>query len=109
MKQQKTISGKASITYIDTRKVAKLANLVVTEEEHLEIQNQLNDIIGYIKKLNSVDTSNIEPTAQVTGLKNVTRNDTFADDTLSVTDALSGTKKTHNNLFVVEKLVDTTS
>ena len=109
MKQQKTISGKANITYIDTRNVAKLADLVVTEEEHLEIQNQLNDIIGYIKKLNSVDTSDIEPTAQVTGLKNVTRNDNFADDRLSVTDALSGTKKTHNGLFKVDKLVDTTS
>ncbi len=108
MKQQKTISGTANITYIDTRNVAKLANLTFTEEEHLEIQNQLNDVIGYIKKLNAVDTSNIEPTAQVTGLKNVTRNDSFAGDTLSVEDALSGAKTTYNGLFKVDKLVDTT-
>lgn len=94
---------------IDVRKVAKLANLSLSPNEEKEFDQQLNSIVGYIEKLNSVDTSSIEPTAQVTGLKNVTRNDTFADDTLSVTDALSGTQKTHNDLFVVEKLVDTTS
>lgn len=93
---------------IDVKKVAKLANLTLTETEEQEFDKQLNDIVGYIEKLNSVDTSNIEPTAQVTGLTNKTRNDGFSDDSLSVEDALSGTKKTHNNMFVVDKLVDTT-
>ncbi len=93
---------------IDVKKVAKLANLTLSLDEEKEFDKQLTDIVGYIEKLNSVDTSNIEPTAQVTGLKNKTRNDDFADDNLSVTDALSGTKKTHNGLFVVDKLVDTT-
>ena len=94
---------------IDVKKVAKLANLVLTSEEETKFDKQLNEIVGYIEKLNSVDTSNIKPTAQVTGLKNVLRNDFFADDALSQEEALSGGKKTHNGLFVVEKLVDTTS
>lgn len=98
---------KASITYIDTRHTAKLANLTLTEKEHIEMQNQLNDIIGYIKKLNSVDTSNVEPTAQVTGLKNVTRKDSEVSDSLSQEDALSETDKKYNNIFVVDQLVDT--
>ena len=75
----------------------------------MEFAKQLNDIVGYIEKLNSVDTTGVEPTAQVTGLKNRTRNDSFSDDTLSREEALSGTTKTHNGMFVVEKLVDTTS
>jgi len=87
---------------IDVKKVAKLANLTLPVEES-EFDTQLNDVVGYIEKLNSVDTSNVEPTFQVTGLTNRLRNDSFADDTLSVEDALSGTKKTHNGLFVVEK------
>ena len=94
---------------IDVKKVAKLANLELSPEEETEFNKQLNEIVGYIEKLNSVDTSNVEPTAQVTGLKNVLRNDSFADDTFSQEVALSGGKKTHNGLFVVEKLVDTTS
>lgn len=94
---------------IDVKKTAKLANLTLSPKEELEFDKQLNDIIGYIEKLNSIDSSNIEPTAQITGLKNVLRNDNFTDETLSQEEALSGTKKVHNGLFVVEKLVDTTS
>lgn len=93
---------------IDVTKVAKLANLALTSEEEKEFDKQLNDIVGYIEKLNSLDTSSVEPTAQVTGLTNRLRNDDFSDDTLSQDEALSGGKKTHNGLFVVDKLVDTT-
>lgn len=93
---------------IDVAKVAKLANLTLTPEEEKEFDSQLNDIVGYIEKLNSIDTSNIEPTAQITGLVNRTRDDDSATDTLSQEEALSGGKKTYNGLFMVDKLVDTT-
>jgi len=93
---------------IDIKHIAKLSNLTLTELEEKEFDGQLNDILSYIEQLNKVDTVNIEPTAQVTGLKNVTRNDNFTDDMLSQEEALSGGKKTHNGLFVVDKLVDTT-
>lgn len=98
---------KADITLINTKKVAQLANLTISEKEHEELQSQLNDVISYIRKLNTIDTSNTEPTAQVTGLKNRLRNGNYTDDTLSQTDATSGAKKTHNALFVVKKLVET--
>jgi len=94
---------------INIKHIAKLANLTLTEAEEKEFDGQLNDILSYIEQLNKVDTSNVEPTAQVTGLKNVTRNDKFTDDMLTQEEALSGGKKTHNGLFVVDKLVDTTS
>lgn len=93
---------------IDVKKVALLANLTLSTDEEQEFDRQLDDIVGYIEKLNSIDTSNVEPTAQVTGLKNKRRNDNFSDDTLSQEEALSGSDKTHNGLFVVSKLVDTT-
>jgi len=92
---------------IDVKKVAKLSNLTLTPEEEKEFDTQLNDILKYIEQLNDIDTTSIEPTAQVTGLTNVTRNDKFADDMLSPEDALSGTDKKHNNMFVVDKLVET--
>lgn len=94
---------------IDVTKVAKLANLTLTPEEEKEFDKQLNDVVGYIEKLNSVDTSNIEPTAQVTGLINRTRDDQASGKMLTQKEALSGSDKTHNGMFVVEKLVDTTS
>lgn len=94
---------------IDIKKVAKLANLTVTQDEEKEFEEQLGNIVGYIEKLDAIDTSNIEPTAQVTGLTNRTRSDQFSDDCLSQEDALSGTETKHNNMFKVEKLVDTTA
>ncbi len=93
---------------IDVTKVAKLANLTLSPQEETEFDKQLNDVVGYIEKLNSVDTSHIEPTAQVTGLTNRLRNDNFSDDSLTQVEALSGGNNTHNGLFVVDKLVDTT-
>ena len=94
---------------IDVNKVAKLANLTITPDEEKEFDKQLNDIVGYIEKLNSIDTTGIAPTAQVTGLVNKTREDKIARNSLSQKDALSGGKKIHNEMFVVDQTVDTTS
>ncbi len=94
---------------IDVAKVAKLANLTITTDEEKEFDKQLNDIVGYIEKLDSVDTSKVNPTAQVTGLVNKTREDKISHQSLSQEEALSGGKSIHNEMFVVSQTVDTTS
>lgn len=50
---------------IDITKVAKLANLTLTADEEKEFDQQLNNIVGYIEKLNTIETSGIEPIARV--------------------------------------------
>lgn len=92
---------------IDVKKVARLSNLNLSAEEEKEFEQQLNDIINYVEKLNSVDTSSIDATSQVTGLKNVTRSDDGVSDSLTQKETLSGTEKSHEGLFVVDKLVET--
>jgi aspartyl-tRNA(Asn)/glutamyl-tRNA(Gln) amidotransferase subunit C len=42
---------------------AKLARLGLSEEEKTLYAKQLNDILGYVDVINSVDTNNISPTA----------------------------------------------
>jgi aspartyl-tRNA(Asn)/glutamyl-tRNA(Gln) amidotransferase subunit C len=49
----------------DVLKVAALANLELTDAEVETYLGQLDDILTYIGKLNELDTSNIEPMAQV--------------------------------------------
>lgn len=93
---------------IDVKKVASLSNLKLSQEEENEFDKQLSDIVGYIEKLNTINTTDIEPTAQVTGLVNSTRNDSQPHNSLPQEVAISGGEKVHNALFVVEKLVDTT-
>ena len=52
-----------------------MARLELTEEEMETYGGQLSAIFGYIDQLKEVDTTTVEPTAQVTGLKNVMRDD----------------------------------
>jgi len=63
--------------------IATLARLRLTEEEKEKYSGQLSGILDYVEKLSAVDTSNIEPTSQVTGLTNITRGDEVIDSNIS--------------------------
>jgi aspartyl-tRNA(Asn)/glutamyl-tRNA(Gln) amidotransferase subunit C len=54
------------LTERDVRYVADLAHLELTEEEVKKFLPQLDSILEYVQKLNELDTSAIEPMAQVT-------------------------------------------
>jgi aspartyl-tRNA(Asn)/glutamyl-tRNA(Gln) amidotransferase subunit C len=49
-------------------RVAELANLELTAEEVPRMQRDLNAILGHIAELNELDTSGVEPMAQVGGV-----------------------------------------
>ena len=49
----------------DVTYVAELAHLELTAEERARMLKDLNSILGYIERLNQLDTANIEPMAQV--------------------------------------------
>lgn len=55
-----------ALTEKDVRYVADLAHLELTEEEVRKFLPQLDSILQYVEKLNELDTSQIEPMAQVT-------------------------------------------
>jgi len=59
----------------NVRHIAKLARLKLSEEEVQKFTKELSSILGYVEILNELDTENVEPTAQVTGLTNVFRED----------------------------------
>ena len=53
------------ITREDVVRVAELAYLELSEAELETYRQQVDDILEYIGKLNELDTSNVEPMAQV--------------------------------------------
>lgn len=55
--------------------IAELARLRLTEVEKEKYSEQLSGILNYVEKLSEVDTSQVEPTSQVTGLTNIMRSD----------------------------------
>lgn len=64
-----------SLTPEQVRHVAKLARLRLSDAEVEKFSGQLSAILDYVAILNEVDTEGVQPTSQVTGLENVTRED----------------------------------
>lgn len=63
----------------DVEHIAKLSRLELSSSEKEKFAEQLSQILEYVSQLNEVDTKNIEPTAQVTGLVNVMEEDKIID------------------------------
>ena len=55
-----------ALTEKDARYVAELAHLELTEDEVHRFLPQLDSILQYVDKLNQLDTTRVEPMAQVT-------------------------------------------
>jgi len=85
--------------------IANLANLSLTQEEIEKFQKQLGDVLEYIEILNELDTEKVEPTFQVTGLKNVFRDDEI-ENCLSLKQALSSAKSKYNGYFKIKPIFD---
>jgi len=49
----------------DVAYVAELANLELTADERVRMLRDLNSILEYVERLNGLDTTNVEPMAQV--------------------------------------------
>jgi aspartyl-tRNA(Asn)/glutamyl-tRNA(Gln) amidotransferase subunit C len=70
--------GASQDTLIDLAKIKHIAHLSrigITEAEAEKYSKQMTSILDYMKILNEVDTEGVEMTTQVTGLKNVMRED----------------------------------
>lgn len=89
---------------IDIHRVAKLADIPLSETEAAKLEKQLEETLDYVAQLNTLDTEHVEPTSQVTGLENVTRDDVVTPS-LSQEEALKNAKRVHNGFFVVDAVL----
>lgn len=90
---------------IDVSHTAKLANLQLSAEEKQKFEKELEKILSYIDKLKEVETKNIEPTSQITNLKNITREDKTSPS-LTSDQVHKNTKSKHNGFFKVPAIFD---
>jgi aspartyl-tRNA(Asn)/glutamyl-tRNA(Gln) amidotransferase subunit C len=58
----------ANVSIEDVERVAELANLDLAADEKPRMQRDLNAILEYVAQLNELDTSGVEPMAQVSDL-----------------------------------------
>lgn len=86
-------------------KIAELARLNLKPEEAKKLEKELEAILGYVKNLEMLDTSKVEPTSHVLNLENVFRKDEVAAS--DVRDAvLKHAPSAEGKFFKVPKVVD---
>lgn len=96
-----------TVTEDEVKKIAKLANLKLLDNEVELFAGQFTKTIEVVNELNKIDTSNTEATYQVNGLSNVTREDRVDLTRILPREiVLSEAEKTSNGFFVVERLID---
>ena len=87
------------------KKVAKLANLQISEQEVEKYEKQLSQILDYIDLLEKVDTKDIKPTFNVTGVFNHMSSDTVLES-LTADEAMQNAKNKRNGYFVTKGVFD---
>ena len=93
-----------TVTVKDVDHVAALAHLKFSEEEREQLVDQLNAILAYMEKLNTLDTTGVDPTSHVLRLKNVFRSDE-AGASLSQEEALRNAPASDRGHFTVPKVI----
>jgi aspartyl-tRNA(Asn)/glutamyl-tRNA(Gln) amidotransferase subunit C len=94
-----------SLTRAEVQYIAELAKLQLTEAEEALYQEQLSDILDYIKRLNTLDTGAIPPTATVLPLRSVMRDD-VARPSLPVDEVLANAPARAGNSFEVRVILE---
>ncbi len=85
--------------------LSRLALLDLSDEEKDQFSKQLGDILNYFKKLDDLDTSNVEPTIHpIDGLKNVFRED-IPGKSLTNEEALKNAKHKKDGYFKAPRIL----
>ncbi|MGC6455717.1 MAG: Asp-tRNA(Asn)/Glu-tRNA(Gln) amidotransferase subunit GatC [Coraliomargaritaceae bacterium] len=92
--------------HIDIDYVANLARIDLSEEEKAKLGGQLDDILGYFEKLNTVDVEGVEPMAHAHQIDNVWREGDKAGATYSPEILTKMAPEQRENQVVVPKVVE---
>lgn len=93
------------ITTDDVKYVARLSKIAITEDEAAKFTKELDAILGYVQQLDAVDTTGLQPTYQVTGLTNVTREDVLIDYGVGQEDLLKNAPRSRDGYIEVPKVL----
>jgi aspartyl-tRNA(Asn)/glutamyl-tRNA(Gln) amidotransferase subunit C len=86
-------------------KIAHLARLEIKADEKQEMIADMNKILGFMDKLNEIDTKGIEPLVYMTDAVNVFREDVVRQE-ITHEQALQNAPKHDEDYFLVAKVID---
>ena len=94
-----------TLTREDVLKLARLSRLSLTPEEVDEYLAELIEVLQYVEQLADVDTDGLQPTAQVTGLQNVFREDQVVDYGVAREKLLALAPQTQDGQIKVKRMI----
>jgi aspartyl-tRNA(Asn)/glutamyl-tRNA(Gln) amidotransferase subunit C len=86
-------------------KIAHLARLEFENEAKEQIKKDMNNMLGFIEKLNELDTSNVEPLIYMSDEVNVLREDDVKHE-ITQDEALRNAPKHDSDYFKVPKVIE---
>lgn len=89
----------------EVKRVAELARLRFTDQELIRMAGELEKILTYVRKLEEVDTSNVEPMSHVHGDTSRLREDDNVQR-INRDEALSNAPDTDGKFFRVPKVIE---
>lgn len=89
----------------DVAYVAQLARLALTPEELTTMTGQMDAVLGYVDKLNQLDTDGIVPTAHAVPMANAFRADKVVPS-VGIEAALANAPQAGENCFQVPRVIE---
>lgn len=86
-------------------KVARLARIELTDNELNNMAVEVSSILSFVEIIQAVDTSGVNPTSQVTGLKDVWREDEIRKSKTPPKDLLAGAPEILDGYIKVKKVL----
>ncbi len=96
----------SKLTRDDVLKLAHLSRLKLTEAEIEQFRGELSQILNYVEALDKVDTVGLEPTYQLTGLKNVMRADEPVNYQAAAKALMKNAPATEGGQFKVKRVLE---
>ncbi len=93
------------ITPDEVRRIAQLANIGLDEAQVVPMAKELDQIVGFVEQLQSVDTGDVAPTDQVTGLVDVFRPDEVGQE-FSREELLANAPAQQDGYFKVKRVLN---
>ncbi len=93
------------ISQKDVENVARLARLTLESENLQVMTSQMDAILGYVDKLNELDTDGIEPMAHAVPMSNAFRQDEI-QPAIGIERALQNAPAFGDNCFKVPKVIE---
>lgn len=94
-----------NISIKDVQHLAQLSSLELDEAETDALRTDLENILGYIEQLSELNTEGVQPTYQVTDLRNVWRDDVVDDYSVSRDDLIALAPDQDKNQIKVPKVL----